>query len=245
MLAGRSFRPVFAHSPHIPATPAWTNRSTHNVREASFAVCSSRLKSLCPQVHIVVAADFLPVGHANVSLNSLLILLVLYNKGRSFHFIGAKENHTFLMTCSVPWINCKKPCLAPSISAVLSAGAKSVTPQNPCWLLEGQRQACADPQRTSKETWVAPEIVLASGKASKCLCPVLPLFSVLSSRLVLFPQTRGPCQQGTCQEGQEPGAFSLSSLHKHLTCASSGCSSRLLSLVESNQTFSPLSCPRC
>lgn len=132
---------------HIPATPAWTRRSKHGTQEGGFAAHSPRLKSLYPHVCIQVAADFFARGHANVSFNSLLILPVLYNKGRSFPFIGAGRDHTFLITCPVPRINCKKPCLTPSISTVLSTDAKYVTPHSPCWppswLSEGKFQACA------------------------------------------------------------------------------------------------------
>lgn len=52
-----------------------------------------QLKSLSPQVHISVKAVvyYAHIGHVDVSSNSLLILLILYNKDRHFHFIGAEE----------------------------------------------------------------------------------------------------------------------------------------------------------
>lgn len=112
-----------------------------------FCLYLSRLKSLSPQVHISVkAVVYMPIGHVDVSSNSLLILLILYNKDRHFHFIGAEENHTFVITCPVSQVDYKKPCLAPLITAIVSASAKSVAPLRSLWtaLLAGRGQLRTD-----------------------------------------------------------------------------------------------------
>ena len=154
------------------------------------------------------------------SLNFLLILLVLYNKGRHFHFIGAEENHTFMITSPVPQVDCKKPCLAPlmpttqlmlglqlpgcpsrSLSAALPAG------RGPTW------------------SWHSPPGNQEGNLSGFVSCTGLrqrpemlaqpPLHSV-------FPSVSARCTT------VRPGALSLSSSYRPLS---------LLSLLESEQNM--------
>lgn len=110
----------------------------------------------------------MPIGHVDVSSNSLLILLILYNKDRHFHFIGAEENHTFVITCPISQVDCKKPRLAPLITAIVSDSAKSVAPLRSLWaaLLAGRGPTpcwCSPPVNQGSLS----SIILVSSKSGK------------------------------------------------------------------------------